>query len=116
RSCGCGRAGVHRRARAATKDERRRRERVRWVQHDVDGDPFGARSRQPSDHAVRWIGGVLGRSEDRDEDPAMVTLVKRGAVMMSGACGTSVGAWQADVSVVWAANHEPRCIELHDAN
>lgn len=38
------------------------------------------------------------------------------AVMMSGGCGTSVGAAQGGAKVVWAANHAPWCIDLHNAN
>lgn len=40
----------------------------------------------------------------------------RAAVMMSGACGASIGARQAGARVVWAANHMPRCIEMHEDN
>lgn len=36
--------------------------------------------------------------------------------MMSGACGTSVGAHQGGVDVVWAANHKQACIDMHAAN
>jgi site-specific DNA-cytosine methylase len=38
------------------------------------------------------------------------------AVMMSGACGSSIGARQGGARVVWAANHVQRCIDMHDAN
>jgi DNA (cytosine-5)-methyltransferase 1 len=38
------------------------------------------------------------------------------AVMMSGACGTSIGAAQGGARIVWAANHMPRCMEMHEDN
>lgn len=36
--------------------------------------------------------------------------------MFSGAAGTSVGARQAGARVVWAANHNRLCVDLHAAN
>lgn len=38
------------------------------------------------------------------------------AVMMSGACGSSIGARQGGARVVWAANHVQRCIDIHEDN
>jgi len=36
--------------------------------------------------------------------------------MFSGAAGTSVGARQAGASIVWAANHNRLCVDVHAAN
>lgn len=38
------------------------------------------------------------------------------AVMMSGACGSSIGARQGGARIVWAANHMQRCIDIHEDN
>lgn len=43
-------------------------------------------------------------------------MTERAAVMFSGAAGSSLGVRLAGGRVVWAANHEPACVELHRAN
>ena len=43
-------------------------------------------------------------------------MAERCAVMFSGAAGSSLGVRLAGHRVIWAANHEPACIQLHEAN